>query len=307
MRFVLLTLIGLLLPGQALATYEWRQFPSDASQVALWQDGVQIGNLRLVDAKFFKLRGTSSWEGPVACPIGIPAAFLKAEKRKAKTSCCGCPCCGDECLCAAGKNCQKPDCHCVLDKKATVFIEKDGVENHGVNTRKISGGRHFLNGREVSRKQLMDAIEKPALPDDANLLFVTVIGPDSSREQVVKDLQSSEALAKFKGQYRLQSYSPDHWAVKDVGFFTGGNPTIYCQAPDGKVLHRQDGYVGAEDFAKVLEKVTGGLRDKNDSYDQSKDPDLRKKALDYLQSVPPYAWLIGGLVVLFVLLRKQQA
>jgi hypothetical protein len=53
----------------------------------------------------------------------------------------------------------------------------------------------------------------------------------------------------------VQDYAPGNWAVKD-GFFTEGKPTIYLQAPNGKVLHRQDDYSdGAAGLATALRKA----------------------------------------------------
>jgi hypothetical protein len=133
----------------------------------------------------------------------------------------------------------------------------------GVDLDKIGPSRITLNGVEVTREAAAGVI----LPDDRSLLRVTVIGTEAACRQVTADLAASE----WKGKVLVQEYRPAEWAVKP-GFVTTGNPTIYCQAPDGRVLHRQDDYEGG------LPALAGALRKADPKYDPAKDPDLRKPA-----------------------------
>lgn len=140
----------------------------------------------------------------------------------------------------------------------------------------------------------MKAIGKPSLPDDSKWLCLTIIGSQAARQRVLDDLRSSPALALWKDKIKVQDYPSDHWAVRDVGFVTTGNPTIYCQAPDGKVLHRQDDYRGPEALAETLRKADSGYR-------SEKDPDLSKP----LTSMPLVVW-IAGAILLILLLKGEQ-
>ena len=162
-------------------------------------------------------------------------------------------------------------------------IESDGTINFGLDrTRMPAAGKRLLNGKEVSKEEVLQALGKPQLPDDSQWLSLTVIGPEAVRQKVLSDLQSSPFLTPWKDRLKVKDYPPDHWAVKDAGFVTTGNPTIYCQAPDGTVLHRQDVYRGPEALAEVLRKA-------DPSYNPERDPDLNRP----LSSVPLWVW-IGG-------------
>lgn len=98
-------------------------------------------------------------------------------------------------------------------------------------------------------------------------------------------------LAPWKERIKVQDYPPDHWAVRDAGFVTSGNPTIYCQAADGTVLHRQDEYRGPDALAEVLRKA-------DPTYRPEKDPDLNKS----LSNLPPWPCVCCG-ILLFLLLK----
>jgi hypothetical protein len=87
-------------------------------------------------------------------------------------------------------------------------------------------------------------------------------------------------------------------------FKVDGRPTVYLQAPDGKVLHRQDDFKGPDDFQAIRKAIK--------SYDAGKDVDLRKTpAPDDKKAPTPAApaispWLlIGGAAALFLFLRSQ--
>ena len=75
-----------------------------------------------------------------------------------------------------------------------------------------------------------------------------------------------------------------------AGFVTTGKPTIYVQAPDGKVLHRQDDYQGgAPELAEAIRRI-------DPNYDPKKDFDLRKllRIPNPLSKVPVAAWLLAA-------------
>src|SRR5262249_5283542 len=97
------------------------------------------------------------------------------------------------------------------------------------------------------------------------------------------------------------------------GFFTGGAPTIYLLAADGKVLHRQDEYTGGAAAAAEA------FRRARTDYDPRRDPDRRKPKPEPLPppqpfpppppaplTVPAWTWLLVlGAAALFFLQRRH--
>lgn len=251
-RFILVAVPAwFLVPSIAFAGYEWRNFADDSDQVSLWQDGRQVGNYRYSTRAYHPLRAPGVWGEP--CPPPYPPP---------------------------------------LSASASAKVEADGTLNFGLDLQRLpASGKHLLNGQEVGKAELLQALGKPALPDDGKWLCLTVIGSDATRKKVLSDLQNVPCLAPWKERFKVRDYPPEHWAVRDAGFVTNGQPTIYCQAADGTVLHRQDEYRGPEALAEVL-------RSTDPNYRPERDPDLNHP----LSNVPPWMWLIGG-VILFLLLK----
>lgn len=185
-----------------------------------------------------------------------------------------------------------------VKKRACVWT-KGGTEtpNYGLDRSKIADHERFtINGVEVPRHKAFQAIGAP-LPNDAGLLRMTVIGSDADRKKVLDD------VAKFPEREKMlvQDYPPDHWAVKGAGFVTTGKPTIYLQAPSGKVLHRQDSYSGPAPLVEAIRRA-------DPNYDPKKDKDLNAAPL--AGDVPAEAVAgvgLSGLALLaaFVLGRKK--
>jgi len=152
-------------------------------------------------------------------------------------------------------------------------VEQDGVQNFGIDRAGLNGAaeRITLGDRQITRSEAANILQAGSLPDDSGKLRLTVIGTQSDRRRVLEDLKGP--LAEIAAQCLVQDYPPDHWAVAGVGFYTAGKPTIYVQAPDGKVLHRQDDYDdGAEGFRQAFER----LRRPDPNYRPDKDRDLRR-------------------------------
>ena len=249
---------------------------------------------------------------------------IEAEKARlaAKGGCCvgscrcdrcpdagGCPCrdgagrCGDGCSCVVAPKGELPPLF-GLDRQRIaepqtpeiLHVGKDGV-------------------RRISKPESFRLLEQ-GLPDDAGKRRLTLIGSEADCKRVADDLAGHPALARYRNDFTVQSYRPDHWDVKDKGFKVGGTPTVYVQAPDGLVLHRQDSYAGGpEALAKALMRTAP-------DYDPAKDPDLTKPPVkpddkkpapdDKKPSNPdgkpktPQAlyWVLGALLAALVLTRK---
>jgi hypothetical protein len=154
--------------------------------------------------------------------------------------------------------------------------------------------------RKLNRNQAIRAVQAEGVPDDASLPFVTVIGPPEARKAAVDALRADPEAAKH---FRIKEYSPDAWQVQGAGFKTDGSPTIYVQAADGKVIHRQDNFKGGMDGLK------GALRKANPNYKPQNDPGPNsgggQPLLDAARQVPVWAWLLGGVGVAFLALSRN--
>lgn len=159
--------------------------------------------------------------------------------------------------------------------------------NYGVDTAKLHASPVYsVNGVQVSKDAAYQAVE--GLTDDSRKLRVTVIGSKEAREPVAKE------IAAALPDVAVRDYDPSAWELKP-GFVTTGNPTIYAQAPDGKVLHRQD------DPADVV----SAIRKAKESYDPKKDPDLRKSAIPFGFSIN-LTWIVLAAAVAAMFYRKYE-
>lgn len=142
--------------------------------------------------------------------------------------------------------------------------------NFGIDKDKLTGSEadsYRYCGQEISKEEAHKIVGDKKLTDDSNKLRVTIIADDGTQKRVIADINS---LIKDINEWAIvRGYPPNHWCL-EPGFVTMGNPTVYCQAPGGKVLHRQDDYDGGG------EDLAGALRKAKSSYDAKKDPDLRK-------------------------------
>jgi hypothetical protein len=180
-------------------------------------------------------------------------------------------------------------------------LDEDGKPNFGVlpdpREGRDSEPHYQVNGKEATRNDVLQAFESQAV-DQSTKLRLTVIGPKQARLVVLEDLKKTPDLQGVVKDFLLKDYDPTDWEVARSGFFTKGVPTIYVQAPSGKVLHRQDSYAGAQDLAGVLRKA-------NEQYKAEADPNLSKSIVLGLFGIPLEAWLVIGVILYFVIPRKD--
>jgi hypothetical protein len=217
-----------------VAPYEWKVI--DANQIALYSAGKQLGVWIMARQCYRELLPDGNWSSDQElAPFAPPASHL-----------------------------------------AKIIEQQE--QNFGLDRSRIDSGveKFWLGGREVTRKQAYSAIEGKGkdLIDDREKLRLTVIGTPSECKAVIADLESNPALSVFADTLLVQSYRPDNWAVKELGFLPG-TPRIMVQGgPDsrgaGKVLHSQPDYNGgANALADALRRV-------RPDYDPNKDVDKRK-------------------------------
>jgi hypothetical protein len=170
--------------------------------------------------------------------------------------------------------------------------------NFGLDPVYINGNTYWRKGVKVDRGEVEQELRKKdgaKLEDDRDRFRLVVAGgPEAERKKVLDAYQGAKELEALRAKINLWSVNADHWSVKDVGFPVTDKAVMICfQAPDGEVLHRQEGLAGDKDWEAVRKAA--------EKYDAKKDPDLRKQgeAFDALAEVPPAAWTtIAGAAVL---------
>ena len=191
------------------------------------------------------------------------------ERKPVKCGKDGCIC--QVCPCPDGAPCDE-GCKC---GRSVSTVHGLSTQNFGFELSRRGGNRYEVNGHEVGKAEVIAAIEG-SVPDDAGRMKLTAIGPKDLTAKVLADVASSPAFTDLKGKLSVKAYEPTNWAVARYGFKTDGKPTVYLQAPDGKVLHRQDDYEGGAD------RLARAVRKADPTYDQKKDPDLSKPSLPKL-------------------------
>ena len=265
-------------PGSPSAApgYQWRP-TQGVREVGLYRDNVQIGAVRLSDRLYFARPEPGVWYGPCEPPVALPPNL---------------------CQCPDGCNCPDPtDCHC---PKATPAAGAN-LPPDGVQADKVEANKHCVNGRQCSKEELIAAIKKAAIPTDQNKLRLTIIGPADLTAPVAKDIAGLPEAS----QYLVKEYTPDNWAVKDVGLTGGHAFSIVLQSPDGKELHRQSDYQGG------IAALAEALREGSAGYDPGKTPDLRSHdpievLKKYAAEVPTEVWVVGGVLVIFFFLSNRK-
>lgn len=243
--------------AQQVSTLEWKLISGTKYDYALLRDGRQIGAWNAQEGQYMALFANGSW-GPVGTPpIDPPTAKVN-------------PCsCGSNCLCehckplACPAECD-PDCYCHRSSKVSPKT------NFGLDRSKISKTeRCTINGKSASMKECVAAVFAAGVPDDANLLRLTIISDSKDkRDSVIKDLASKPELESFKGKLVVNDYETSHWAAKP--FQPGKDITLVVQSPDGHELARQNDY---NDGASGLQ---ANLQMAMLAYDPSKTPDARQ-------------------------------
>jgi hypothetical protein len=288
--------------------WEWRCYPGSET-FGLFRGGVQVG--AWTPAHGYQALGPGdTWSEPGEAPVELPGLIKTLTRCKCNRDCpCGfgCDCyrrgkCSPGCNCAPRKEAEKDEPE-KSEPKEGARIDTDGTLNFGLDRQYFEAPRqerYAINGLAVSREDVLKRL-MASVPDDQSKPFLTVIGAVPARRQVLADLEAAPALAPWKGKLRVQAYAPDEWAVARAGFATGGSPTLYYQAPDGTVLHRQDDYAGGADA------LATALRRADPSYNPAGDPD-RRKALPGLGRDLPWSvpLILLGAAALLTLYRPKK-
>jgi hypothetical protein len=254
------------------ASWAWQSVGSAdqrAKQIQLTKNGAQVGTYWYETGLFYPMdRATQTWAKAAApLPAGAPLPPGVNLLTGAKQPCpCGpgCPDCSGDCA----------TCKCLA---GTIGVPTAGglVYNGGLASQAIDRQQavkptvYRLNDQEITKEKAIERVQR-GIPDDRGKLRVTAIGKPEARQKVADDLARSPELAAVRDLFLFQAYNPDDQLVRDYGFKTDGQPTIYVATPNGEVLHRQDDYAGG------APALATAIRKANDQYQAAKDSDLRK-------------------------------
>lgn len=171
------------------------------------------------------------------------------------------------------------------------------LRNFGIVRDKLTKGeaKYSIGGHPASRDRVIEAITRDGLADDTNRLRLTIIGEEKSRKKVIEDLTRDPELSRYRSWLLVQHYPKGHRMVQ--GFHQDGEPVIYLTHRDGTVLWRQDD-------ARDYQGLVAALRKADPNYDPKKDPGPWLKMPNALAKVPPWGWVVGGILI-FLLARRE--
>ncbi len=260
--------------GTPADAYEWRSYPDDATQVALFKNGVQVGAYSHTYTLYRPYhRDGDRWglacPPPVAPPSVPPPPAPPIDGRKQRA-----------CPCEPGCDCDGKPCRC------GPVTAVEAAEDFGVRKDKIHTDGYSVQGRHVTSAEATKVLARGSTPltDDSNKLRLTVIGTVPECAQVLNDLRSHPAFAQLRDKVLVQSYRPGDWAVAGVRLEDGGHPDVVVQGPpdakgQARVLLRW------HDYQKGAEELGGALRRADPNYDPRQDPTGKPQPVP--QPVPP--------------------
>jgi hypothetical protein len=157
-----------------------------------------------------------------------------------------------------------------------------------------NGSQRFVESVLSVRKGVVEADQT----DDSKRPHLTIIGAQADRRAILKDMEPGGPLAWVRGEFLVQDYDPDDWAVTSVGLPATGKPEIVVQAHTdgsglGKVVLKRDRYEGPEKLAESLRKC-------NPSYNPDAGPDGTPGTNNDLW------WIAGGVLGLILILGRPQ-
>jgi hypothetical protein len=142
----------------------------------------------------------------------------------------------------------------LLEAASMLTAKAAGVEELFDKPTLEAAQRIMLGGQEITYAEATRILRAENLTDDSGTLRLMVIGTEADRRRVLDNLKGS--ASDMAGLCLGQDYPPDYWALARAEFCTAGKPTIYVQAPDGRVLHRQDDYAdGADGLRLAFENI----------------------------------------------------
>lgn len=267
---------------QAPAKDRWE---ADDNEAALFRNGVQIGSWSYTEAYWRDYDARTDTWGPKSL---VPRANPPERKQP------------------IAKPIVKVTMLMPTADEFTADVQDDqhldltDPKNMGVDMSKIADYQATYSGRKISCERAVELIGKE-VPDDSKKFRLVVIGTPSEQKEALAQFAMVEP--DIKNRCNTWSVTSDHWSLQDgvtgqAVFKTEGSPVVYFQAPDGKVLHRQD---DGKDIPQAIRKAVK-------AYDSNKDPDLRNPnplaPTGPINPVVPVGVALGAAALFFYLKGK---
>jgi len=150
---------------------------------------------------------------------------------------------------------------CLCERQFVAMADEEGIKNYGLDVNRIPQTVGYdCSGRQCSKSQAFQALTAGGLVDDRDKGFLTIVGDESLRRSVLKDLDTSAALRGWRDKLHVAAYPSDHWAVKQVGLAPG--ITFQRASDTGKapVEWRFRAYAGDVALAEALRKSDPNYR-----------------------------------------------
>lgn len=278
---------------QAPPPLTWRTDPRTPGQANLYRGSQQIGAWNYARKRYAPLTADGWGVEQDVPPIAAP----------------GCPCLADataECVCPAD-GCACPGCPTAAAKKAAAAGPLKLWQLNGVDPQKIDGkvrDSHKINGYSVPKIEAMSAITRGELADDSGKLWVIYSHPDpAARKKFADDYAKAPELADLRAHAHLWAgpgAAPDSYLAKDRDgkpLWAGGVSLL--DATGGELWH--EALYAGEDTLRNLRRADPNYRpDKSPGPHQPKDDGELS-----LAGIHPGAWVLAGVVVVFILLIRN--
>ncbi len=160
----------------------------------------------------------------------------------------------------------------LADAKDDPKPESDDPLPGGVVTDKIPQDETYTHrGKLCCKNHAFEALQS-TLPDDRSKWFLTIVGDEPMRKQVLRDLEIDPGLAVLRPRLHVNAYDPKAWHVSQVGL----QPGITLQQPPdatgrSAVQWRFRTYAGPLALAEAIRKA-------DPNYQPATDPDPAKPA-----------------------------
>jgi len=260
---------------------DWAWGPTnDPNQLALWQDGRQVGVWKIAPGEYLALNGRNFTFAQ--CPTDPPAKS------------------------------PDPDFVGPPEPEKKAMPEKPGEINFGLDKSELrnDGELYSYNGAPVDKAEAEDLLaggklSNDRLTDDSQAIRLTAVGKDGKK--TIDALKADPRWAELAEGVVAKSYPSDHWIVKERGYKAASSdrPTLYLTSANGDLLYE------GEDSGALFD----ALRRRRDpwsinwnSWNIGINPFTWMAGLAWSSLHIPVEWvlLVIGAIVIGVLLIKKK-
>lgn len=279
-------------PVTAAPVYQWRAFPADTSQIALWEltprGWQQVGGYSFDTETYHPRISAGNW-GPVCnAPTEPPQALRLRHRRRHPRP--------------------RPRMNFGLDLDRmpvepagrTIYRDHTGREITREQALRLLHGKGSKKSPPAAPQRPPQAAPKkpgssPALPDDAKKPFFATGGTPAKYASILAALDASGQRDRFRVQaYDMTGDARLNWPVTR-GKFPTSDPFIVIEKADGTEVSRTEGDPGQDGMARLLASPQVlALWEPDPNYDPAKTPDLSQPSLLPALTGPGGVHLVAG-------------